>query len=96
MGVGRGYSSGVPKEDRQDWVVGGQVQCSAVSRDHGQAMHLSKSQFSHLQNGSADPAHPSGWEVLVGEGTLQIIKLCLLAIGKGEKMLRTRGWGGCL
>lgn len=68
VGVGRGYSSSVPKEDRQDWVMGGQVQCSAVSPDHGQAMHLSKSQLSHLQNGSDDPAYLSGWEVVMGEG----------------------------
>ena len=33
------------------------------------------------------------WEK-VPEGTLQIMKVCLLAIGKGEKMLRTQGVGG--
>ena len=39
-----------------------------MSSDIGQARNLSESQFSHLQIGSGDPAHLSGWEALMGEG----------------------------
>lgn len=57
------------REKGQDWGLGGQAQGSAMSPDHGQAMDLCESQFSHLQSGSDDLGHLSGWEVLVRESS---------------------------